>query len=191
MRLHKPWKTDRLRGATPDWPARTGWEGKHKLSLSSQAPDGRKASPLAGFPRKDLQILAGSARGKAPQAGREAAGKIRTGHVLGGRLCSNKGIEAWGQKHNQISPQRSSLSSGCSFSRLCPQDLFCHQSASKSLGSVVISTAVFLDNSQKTLFWVKKKTLPGAAQLPAGSGQRDFFTSYLIIRDPQWTATGV
>lgn len=72
---------DRLRGAMPDWPAGTGWEGKHKMSLPSLAPDGRKASPLAGFPRKDLQILAGSARGKALQAGGEAAGEIRTGCV--------------------------------------------------------------------------------------------------------------
>lgn len=103
---------DRLRGATPDWPAGTGWEGKHNMCLSSQAPDGRKASPLAGFPRKDLQILAGSTRGKAPQAGGEAAGDIRTGRVLGGRLCRDKGSEDLCQRSDdQISllPQLSEL----------------------------------------------------------------------------------
>lgn len=51
------------------------------MSLSSEAPSGRKASPLAGFPRKDLQTLAGSRAGsthrKALQASGEAAGKIR------------------------------------------------------------------------------------------------------------------
>lgn len=52
--------------------------------------------------QRDLQILvgsrAGSARGKAPQAGRESAGKIRTGCVLGGRLCRDKGIKAVGSE---------------------------------------------------------------------------------------------
>lgn len=67
------------------------------MSLSSQAHSGRKASPLMGFQR-DLQIFvgsrAGSAHGKAPQAGGESAGKIRTGCVLEGRLCRDEGIEA-------------------------------------------------------------------------------------------------
>lgn len=89
---------NRLQGAMLLWPAGTGWEGKHKMSLSSQAADGRRASPLAGFPGKDLQILAGSRAGstcgKAWQAGGEAAGEIRTGHVSGGEGLA----ELWGQK---------------------------------------------------------------------------------------------
>lgn len=93
---------NRLRGATLDLPAGTQWEGKHKMSLSSQAPYGRKASPLEGFPRKDLQILAGSGAdstcGKAQQASGEAAGDIRTGRVLSGRLCRDKGTEAVGSE---------------------------------------------------------------------------------------------
>lgn len=85
----------------PSWD-RVGREDK--MSLSSQAPTGRKASPLMGFQR-DLQIFVGrrvgSAHGKALQAGEESAGKIRTGCVLGGKLCRDK---LWGQKCDQIFP---------------------------------------------------------------------------------------
>lgn len=101
-----------------------GWEGKHKMSLSSQAPDGRRASPLEGFPRKDLQILAGrgagSARGKAPQAvGEAAGGEIRTGCVLGGRLCRHKGTEAEG------SDARPDLSAAAALRALVAPSLNC------------------------------------------------------------------
>lgn len=69
-----------------------------RMSLSSQAPSGRKASPLMGFQR-DLQIFGGSsALRKAPQAGGESSSKIRTRCVLGGRLCRDKGIKAVGSE---------------------------------------------------------------------------------------------
>lgn len=119
-----------------------------------------KSQPSGGFPKEGFTDPRWQRTREGPAGWQGGSRQDKDRTCLGGRLCSNKGIEAWGQKHNQISPQRSSLSSGCSFSRSCPQGLFCHQSASKSLGSVVISTAVFLDNSQKTLFWDKKKHCP-------------------------------
>lgn len=133
----------------PSW----DWVGREdKMSLSSQPPTGRKASPLMGFQR-DLQIFvgsrAGSAHGKALQAGEESAGKIRTGCVLGGKLCRDK---LWGQKCDQIFHCCSSPSSSCSFFQSCPWGFCCHQSTSKSLGNVVISNTVLLNNSQQTLF---------------------------------------
>lgn len=133
----------------PGW----DWVGREdKMSLTSQAPTGRKASPLMGLQR-DLQISvgsrAGSALGKALQAGGESAGKIRIECVLGGRLCRDK---LWGQKCDQIFHCCSSPSSGYFFFQSCPWGFCCHQSTSKSLGSVVISNTVLLDNSQQTLF---------------------------------------
>lgn len=139
--------TVRSHAGLPSW-NRVGREDK--MSPSSQAPSGRKANPLMGFQR-DLQIVvgsrAGSAHGKASQAGGESAKD---------RMCF------WGGDFAEISCGvrnviRSSIAAALqalvvpSFSHV-PWGFCCHQSTSKSLGSVVISNTVLLDNSQQTLF---------------------------------------
>lgn len=127
------------------------------MSLSSEAPGGRKAGPLAGFPREDLQTFggsrAGSRHGKALQASGEAAGKIRM--CFGGRLCRDKGTVG-SQTRPDLSCHSSTLKLWLLLSQSCPWGLFCHWSSSKPLGSVVISAAVLFDNSKKTLFLAKK-----------------------------------